>query len=278
MLPSFGKASPVQHGGPSTDATVETACPVTGLEPCNGHWLVHCNLSPVALHSPRARGQLPGRTEAVIALLLSAAASSCSRHIEPSAEQARRAGRGSPATVRYALDDLQRKKYAGKCPKVALTEFAGQNLRFLPPAHVNSAFRAHLVQFESIVREVALRIYDREPTAILVAASYDCRNINGSKGRLSEHALGNAIDVAGFRFPPLPGSVLRSAQDGFDVRIARHWKAHWGWQERRHARFLDELTRTLIERDVFRTLLGPAHPDHKDHFHFDMAPGHYVDL
>jgi hypothetical protein len=29
---------------------------------------------------------------------------------------------------------------------------------------------------------------------------------------------------------------------------------------------------------VFRTLLGPAHPDHADHFHFDMAPHPYVNL
>ena len=76
----------------------------------------------------------------------------------------------------------------------------------------------------------------------------------------------------------MPGSWLHAAEDGFEVRVDQHWHARWGWTERRHARFLEELTRTLIERDVFRTLLGPAHPDHKDHFHFDMAPGRFVDL
>jgi hypothetical protein len=182
------------------------------------------------------------------------------------------------ASARYALDGLQRKASRGNCPKVSLTEFAGQSLRFSPAARVAPAFRPRLLQLEQVVREVALRIYDRAPSAILVAASYDCRSVSRSHGRLSEHALGNAIDISGFRFPPAPASWTHFAQDGFDVRVEQHWKARWGALERQHARFLDELTRTLIERDVFRTLLGPAHPDHKDHFHFDMAPEHFVHL
>jgi hypothetical protein len=38
------------------------------------------------------------------------------------------------------------------------------------------------------------------------------------------------------------------------------------------------VTDSLLSRQVFRTLLGPAHPDHADHFHFDMAPHPYVNL
>jgi hypothetical protein len=62
------------------------------------------------------------------------------------------------------------------------------------------------------------------------------------------------------------------------VRVDRHWNASGDAQVERHARFLHALTQALIARNVFRTLLGPAHPDHRDHFHFDMAPQHYVDL
>ena len=180
--------------------------------------------------------------------------------------------------ARYALDGVQRKAGRGQCPAVSLQAFSGQGLSFLPPARVAASFRPHLQQFEDVVEEVALRIYGRAPSAVLVAASYDCRSVRGKQKRLSEHALGNAIDITGFRFPPVPGSWLHAAEDGFEVRVDQHWHARWGWTERRHARFLEELTRTLIERDVFRTLLGPAHPDHKDHFHFDMAPGRFVDL
>ena len=206
---------------------------------------------------------------ALLALVLSSAA--CSSDASSSS-------RGETSVARYALDGLQRKTARGHCPAVSVQEYSGQRLRFLPAARVATAFRPRLIEFEAVVQEVAQRVYGRAPSEVLVAASYDCRSVRGKQRRLSEHALGNAIDVTGFRFPPLPGGWLQSAQDGFDVRVDQHWHARWGWAERRHARFLEELTGTLIERDVFRTLLGPAHPDHKDHFHFDMAPGRFVDL
>jgi hypothetical protein len=205
----------------------------------------------------------------VLALLVSSAACSSDATSNSPAEA---------SAARYALDGMQRRTGKGACPTVSLQTFSGQRLRFLPPARVAGAFAPRLLQFEAVVQEVALSVYGRAPSAVLVASSYDCRSVRGKQRRLSEHAFGNAIDVTGFRFPPVPGSWLRGAQEGFDVRVAEHWHARWGWAERRHARFLEELTRTLIERDVFRTLLGPAHPEHKDHFHFDMAPGRFVDL
>ena len=41
------------------------------------------------------------------------------------------------------------------------------------------------------------------------------------------------------------------------------------------SRFLRELTRRLAEEDVFRGMLGPAHPRHRNHFHFDYGPWRY---
>jgi hypothetical protein len=94
--------------------------------------------------------------------------------------------------------------------------------------------------------------------------------------------LGNAIDIAGFRFAPLAGKasreVPRALASGFEVRVDRHWKGRGNAVRRRPAQFLEELTSALVARDTFRTLLGPAHRDHADHFHFDMAPQHFVDL
>jgi hypothetical protein len=125
-------------------------------------------------------------------------------------------------------------------------------------------------------------VYSRQPTAILVAASYGCRSVRGKQLRLSEHALGNAIDIAGFRFPPLTrgksAGVPPGLTEGFDVRVDQHWRGRGSALGRRHSRFLHELTAALVKHDTFRTLLGPAHRDHSDHFHFDMAPQHYVDL
>jgi hypothetical protein len=202
----------------------------------------------------------------------------------PRGVEARRAAAAHSGSRGYPLDRLRRSYGAGaaSCPKLELRRFGGDSLRFLPAARVVEPFRKRLLALERVVREVSLRVYERTPAAILVAASYGCRSVRGQQRRLSEHAMGNAIDIAGFRFAPLEGKaagkVPRALAAGFDVRVDQHWKGRGNAIRRRHARFLKELTSALLARDVFRTLLGPGHRDHSDHFHFDMAPQHYVDL
>ena len=184
----------------------------------------------------------------------------------------------------YPLDDVRRssKSGAASCPKLELRKFGGAQLRFVPAVRVVEPFRKRLLELERIVNEVSERVYSRPPSEILVAASYGCRTVRGKKRKLSEHALGNAIDIKGFRFSPLPRARARGVPpglaEGFEVRVDQHWKGRGNSLRRRHARFLEELTSALVERDTFRTLLGPAHRDHADHFHFDMAPQRYVDL
>jgi hypothetical protein len=175
----------------------------------------------------------------------------------------------------YALDDLPRAiNGAVSCPRIELTEYAGTSVRFLPAARVAAPFRERIVELERVVHETSLAFYGRAPSALLIAASYDCRPITGNRRRLSEHALGNALDITAFRFD----ADAATGEPAFEVRIDRHWNASGDALVERHARFLHALTQALIARNVFRTLLGPAHPDHRDHFHFDMAPHHYVDL
>jgi extensin-like protein len=187
----------------------------------------------------------------------------------------RTAGQGSgPMVPRvskvYAFDEWPREvRGAVACPEVALSEYAGSRVQFVPAARVAAPFREHVAELERVVREVSEQFYGRAPSALQVAASYDCRPVTGNRRRLSEHALGNAIDIAAFRFD------AAGSEPAFEVRVDRHWKASGG---DRNARFLRAVTQALIARDVFRTLLGPAHPDHHDHFHFDMAPHHYVHL
>jgi len=175
----------------------------------------------------------------------------------------------------YAFDDLPRViEGAVSCPRIELIEYAGTSVRFLPPARVAAPFRERIVELERVVRETSLLFYGRAPSALLIAASYDCRPVTGNRQRLSEHALGNALDITAFRFDADPAT----GEAAFDVRVDRHWNASGDALVERHARFLHALTQALIARNVFRTLLGPAHPDHQDHFHFDMAPHHYIEL
>lgn len=186
----------------------------------------------------------------------------------------------------YPLDGLSRAMPRGglECPDAEVQEFAGEEIRFTPAARAVPAFRARLAALEQIVKSVSLRFYGRPASQILVAASYDCRAVSGKSRRISEHAFANAIDITGFVFPPQAiiskdGSIRPVAIPGsFEVRVERHWRARGDSVVERHARFLDELTAELASREVFRTLLGPAHPDHEDHFHFDMAPSKYVHL
>jgi hypothetical protein len=100
---------------------------------------------------------------------------------------------------------------------------------------------------------------------------------------VSEHALGNALDLVGFDFgaasksQPLPEALPRSLKLPFQVRVARHWHGE-GAIGAIHARFLALLTERLEQRDdIFRSMFGPGHGGHSDHLHLDAAPWRYVD-
>lgn len=192
-----------------------------------------------------------------------------------------------PVQTAYPLDSFGRSlpSHALSCPPVDARDFSGTTLRFSPAAKVIDPFRQRLIAFEQVVTEVSERVYARRPSAILVAASYGCRSVGGENRKLSEHALGNAIDITGFEFAPISPFTLPAwtppplaLLSGFQVRVDRHWQATGDAASATHAYFLAELTRELVARGTFRTLLGPAHPDHDDHFHFDMAPWNYVHL
>lgn len=89
-------------------------------------------------------------------------------------------------------------------------------------------------------------------TGLRVAASYHCRTRNGVKGaRLSEHALGNAIDISAFRIEGV------------------------GWVEvgrggRKSRRFVSAVRKAAC--GPFTTVLGPGSDRyHDDHLHLDVA-------
>lgn len=177
----------------------------------------------------------------------------------------------APLSRSYPLDARSRAVSGEiRCPDIELVGFEGDRIALSPPVRVTPPFRERLIELERVVEQQSRLVYGRPPSAIRVAASYDCRSVTRNRRRLSEHALGNAIDITAFRFDEPAGK-------GFEVRVDRDWKAR-DPARAANARFLNELTRALIARGVFRTLLGPAHPDHQDHFHFDMAKTTYVDL
>ncbi len=86
-------------------------------------------------------------------------------------------------------------------------------------------------------------------------SAYSCRTMNGQPGaNISEHAFGNALDVAVFKLA-----------SGREVAVKDGWKG--AYEERG---FLRQVHAAACER--FSTVLGPgADAFHYDHFHLDLA-------
>jgi hypothetical protein len=104
------------------------------------------------------------------------------------------------------------------------------------------------------VQPAALAWFGQPVSAVKQVSAYYCRTKNSKHGAsLSEHAFGNALDIAGF--------VL---VDGREITVLKGWK---GPPDERS--FLREVYAHGCES--FKTALGPGYKYHADHFHFDLA-------
>jgi hypothetical protein len=104
------------------------------------------------------------------------------------------------------------------------------------------------------LKPAAREILGQEVVAIEHLGAFSCRRLYGrDEGPFSEHATGNAIDVASFQL-----------EDGTSISVLRDWGGNGS-----QARFL------RAARDgacaVFGTVLSPDYnAAHADHFHFDQ--------
>jgi hypothetical protein len=107
------------------------------------------------------------------------------------------------------------------------------------------------------VQPLAREILGQRVTSIQSFGSYACRNIVGNplwKGRRSEHASANALDVAAF-----------GLADGRRISVAQYWKS-----EGVEARFLRAVHRRACH--YFHVVIGPDFNEaHHDHFHLDRG-------
>ncbi len=107
----------------------------------------------------------------------------------------------------------------------------------------------------------AREILNGELVRVETFGSYSCRGIIGggaaAAARVSEHGLGNAVDVAAF--------VLR---DGRRITVERDWRS----SDEDAREFLAVLRRSACRR--FSTVLSPDYnAAHYNHLHFDMGRG-----
>jgi hypothetical protein len=107
---------------------------------------------------------------------------------------------------------------------------------------------------EDVVQPAADDAFGEKVVGIDVPAGFACRPRNNVRGaKLSEHGMGNAIDISAF-----------TLESGRKVTVEQ------GWFGNRDARaFLQHVRAEAC--GPFKTVLGPgADASHKDHFHLDL--------
>ena len=132
----------------------------------------------------------------------------------------------------------------------------GGRVGITPTATINCPLTATLDRWlANSVQPAAYRQFGSQVVEIRQIASYSCRGRNGSRrGHLSEHAYGNAIDIAAFRLA-----------NGEEITVVKGW---WRGTSRERA-FLREAFAGACRE--FYTVLGPGSDRyHYNHFHVDL--------
>ena len=142
----------------------------------------------------------------------------------------------------------------GPCRRESPTRLLDFPLSPATPPTSCAVAAAMEIWLEKGVRPASRTIYGQDIARIEHLGAYSCRRLYGAdSGPWSEHATGNAIDIAAF--------VL---QDGTRVSLIGDWDG-----EGEDARFLREVRDAACE--VFGTVLSPDYnAAHRDHFHFDQ--------
>ncbi|MDO6589378.1 MULTISPECIES: extensin-like domain-containing protein [Rhodobacterales] len=152
-------------------------------------------------------------------------------------------------------DTLGRVEGAGACgvsDEVRVRSVSGVVLR--PAATMDCRTAAALKTWVNRGAIPAVRAEGGGVASLRVVSHYACRNRNNfATGRLSEHAYGRAIDIAGI-----------GLQDGSEITVLS------GWGTEDDGAQLRQMWRAAC--GPFGTVLGPeANRFHADHFHFDTA-------
>lgn len=150
---------------------------------------------------------------------------------------------------------------------IAIAEVA--QIRIDPPATVNCPFAAALHDWLSqSVQPLARKQMGAGVIGIRNASSYACRRRNNaSRGKLSEHARANALDIAAFDFSRKAQITVAGGASGLLQKIGLSGKGNFMKAVRKGA------------CTYFNTVLGPGTDRyHGDHFHVDLMklrPGRF---
>lgn len=123
------------------------------------------------------------------------------------------------------------------------------------PAEMNCGMSQPLADwFQNAVQPAAQQIFSERVVAVHVLASYSCRPRNSVSGaKLSEHGLGNAIDIGAF-----------TLASGRTINVEQSW-----YGSSSESAFIRRV-RSYACND-FATVLGPGSDyEHRNHIHLDL--------
>ena len=155
--------------------------------------------------------------------------------------------------VEFTEGEPQKDAAGCSLPWPVAVKTLGRKIDIEPAALMNCTLAETAARFaQTVVSPAARSAYGAELKTIGQASTYVCRPRNGSS-KLSEHAFGNALDIARFTL---------SDDTAIDVEPAPDEKA---------AKFLGRVRAAAC--GPFKTVLGPgSDADHAWHFHLDLAP------
>ncbi|HEV2674004.1 MAG TPA: extensin family protein [Aliidongia sp.] len=132
----------------------------------------------------------------------------------------------------------------------------GLSIRWNQPATMACQLGDVLMRFESeVVEPNAIGILGKPVTAERNLGAFSCRAAAGSGHRPSQHALGRAIDLAGW-----------TLADGTRIDVEKDWT-----DDGPRGRFLHAVA--LGACRYFSVVLTPAtNSEHHDHLHLDIGP------
>lgn len=141
---------------------------------------------------------------------------------------------------------------------VRITEIAtpAGTVKFPGEPTLNCIFAKRFTSWVADIAAPVVKVHTGEAlAAISTGPGYQCRNRNGdTTTKLSEHALGNAVDIASFNLPGkknLPVSNVAKAENS-------------------ESRWLMALR--ISACGYFTTVLGPGSNEaHAEHYHFDLG-------
>lgn len=144
----------------------------------------------------------------------------------------------------------------GERSPLSLTAIGKENpLVLAAPVTTNCAMATTLARWAGEVRQAALKSFGSEIETVATGSDYQCRKVNrAAKGRTSEHAFANALDIMSFRLKNGRTTELTSGWNG-KPEEKEFWRA---------------VHKTSC--DMFMTVIGPdGDAAHKTNLHLDQG-------